>query len=130
MAGTEASKRRKGIAATPTIARMKTIILLLAVIGLSGCSALQAFGEASRDLQQWERENGSLSAAPKIPIESDRAPRNQVAPVNIRQPTAQYKPIGPDQVVDDKYYWVSVDTPNGRVHKRCKMLNGKAVHCI
>ena len=45
------------------------------------------------------------------------------------QPTSNQANTRPSAATET-YQTILVNTPNGLVQKRCKMLNGKAVYCI
>lgn len=93
---------------------MKTLLALAAVTALAGCSAIQAFGEAARDLQEYERQNPP-------------APTKQYFPTPAIQPPSNQVNIKPDA---GGYQLIMVNTPNGWVQKRCYVINGKAAHCL
>jgi hypothetical protein len=96
---------------------MKTFILLLAIIGLSGCASF----------------NQAMHEAAAMGMQTQPIP--QPPPVNYADP-AVWGNNRPSQQTNSQntsqgsYQLIMVNTPNGLVQKRCKMLNGKAVHCI
>jgi uncharacterized lipoprotein len=105
---------------------MKTIITLLAIIGLSGCSSLPYCGTPEAEGQRYCSESLGSTVAnfnATYPNAFSSAPRPAaVLPAAPSQATGKPKP--------DSYQTILVNTPNGLVQKRCKMLNGKAVYCI
>lgn len=87
--------------------------LLLATVILSGCGSTpeqwnQAFKEAN-DMNAGQR---NYSTHP------------------ITAPTPGAQPSNQPNSNDQEYKTVMVNTPNGLVYKRCKVLNGQNVACF
>ena len=94
---------------------MKTLIAFSLTL-LTGCAG---FNEA------W-REHAAIEAQWATPIATPSQP--YFTPMNVPQPSSLQPNFG--NTAAEQYQTIMVNTPQGMVYKRCKVLNGKVVACF
>ena len=98
---------------------MRTAILFASVTLLSGCAGM---GDAWREHQAIESRLGNPSQ--QIP-----PARNYITdPIPVPQPSSMQPSFS--GTPGESYQTIMVNTPQGIVYKRCKLLNGQVVACF
>ena len=104
--------------------RLFYLLCIPALVLLTGCSSLPACGTPEA-----KGKHCSLGYAPGafvIPVASRDYVTN---PVTLpAAPTTTQPSFG--NAPSEQYQTILVNTPNGLVYKRCKVLNGQAVACF
>lgn len=102
---------------------------LIAIGLLAGCSSLPTCGTPEAVEYFRSNPNGSCSA-PWWSVGGDYRPPPTRDYVNnpIVSPTTTQQPAAAQP--REEYKTIAVNTPNGLVYKRCKMLNGQVVACF
>lgn len=98
---------------------------LIAIGLLAGCSSLPTCGTPEAAAHP-----GNSCSAPWWSVGSDYRPPPTRDYINnpIVSPTTTQQPVAAQP--REEYKTIAVNTPNGLVYKRCKMLNGRVVACF
>ena len=90
---------------------MGKTLIALSILALSGCAEMGQMLAESQQMQQPNQRD--YVKQPFTPLQGPT--------------TTQTSAVKSSK---DQYQMVAVNTSNGVVYRRCKMLNGKAVYCI
>jgi hypothetical protein len=107
--------------------RSTLVLGLLAPLLVAGCSSLPTCGtaEAQGAPSCTYGFAGTLAASGISPA----PPRDYTTnPVTLPAPTQTVQPTF--GTTGEEYQTIAVNTPQGLVYKRCKVLNGKVVACF
>lgn len=99
---------------------IRTLTLIAGISVLTGCAG---FGQAWR-----EHAEADARLNPQAQTQAPPARNYFTDPILVPQPTSVQPSFGGN--AGEQYQTIMVNTPQGIVYKRCRMLNGKAVACF
>ena len=108
---------------------MKSILAITCAVALTGCSSLPTCGTPEAQAHFKANPGGSCSAPWWTVLEGIQPQQQPNYPV-YQPSTVQTAPAAWGPQAGEQYQTIMVNTPNGVVAKRCKVLNGQAVACF
>ena len=112
--------------------RSITLLALVPIVLLTGCSSLPTCGtsEGAAALRQGGAcTHGLLGTLADSGIQPQPSRNYTTNPITL-QPAPQMLQPNFKLQPGEQYQTITMNTPNGLVYKRCKVLNGQVVACF